>query len=104
MSQKEECGASRVTCPNEGRIVRTEAQITGLGYEMRDVKRNTEQILNHVQETNGKVRTLELWRAKVDGFKAGTKGSWVTLGSILVTGVNLLTLVYLIHQISTMPK
>ena len=49
-----------------------------------------DSIERHVKATNGRVMSLELWRARIEGVRAGVSWVSVALGSVLtgtVTGV-----------------
>lgn len=37
------------------------------------------RIEKHAEKTNGRVGALELWRARMEGMKAGVGGSWGVL-------------------------
>lgn len=51
-----------------------------------------EEIHTQTVTTNGRVRTLELWRAELGGAAKGGKLAWALLGTLAGTLVTLATL------------
>lgn len=66
------------------------AQIAAVREHQHRQDRKLDSIEKHVKETNGRVMSLELWRARIEGVRAGVSWVSVAFGSVLtgtVTGV-----------------
>lgn len=66
------------------RISQTEGRVEARFAEQgNDIKALTEQ----VTQTNGRVRAIELWKAKADGALAATGMNWRVLAGVITTVV-----------------
>ena len=62
-------------------------RLAQLSEQMKRVTGEVAEVKEHVRKTNGRVRELELWKARMEGLKAGY--SWLppVVGGVIGAGL-----------------
>jgi len=62
-------------------------RLAQLAEQMKRITGEVAEVKEHVRKTNGRVRELELWKARMEGLKAGY--SWLppVVGGVIGAGL-----------------
>ncbi len=66
--------------------------------DIEHIREKGDKTLEQAIYTNGKVRDLTIWRAKIDGGKAVITWVWGALGSFIIAGIVGLVMMYFDFQ------
>lgn len=57
--------------------------VIGIVRRLDEIKEDVDEVKSLAKETNGRIRELELWRARMQGAAASARIFWVVVGGVV---------------------